>query len=56
MDERTSKDVEEVCRKNDRIIRMNIIFGKKILNVISGNAQQVVMEESIKKEIMGEFR
>ena len=40
MDKRTFKDVVEVCMKNDRIIRVIIVYGKEILKVISVYAPQ----------------
>lgn len=40
MDERASKDVVEVCRKNDINVRVKIGYGKEILIVISAYALQ----------------
>lgn len=50
MDERTPKDVIELYRKNDGMIRVKIIYSKDILNVISAYAPQVRIEKSIKRE------
>ena len=50
INERTSKDVVDVWRKNDSIIRMNILYVKENLNVISTYAPQVGIDESIKRE------
>lgn len=53
MDERTFKDVVEVCRKNDWIIRVKIVNGAQFLNIISVYALQVEIQKSIKR-IIGE--
>lgn len=51
MDEWKSKDIVEVCKKNDKIVAVKIIHGKKILDVISAYALQVGIKESLKKKI-----
>lgn len=38
MDERTSKDVVDVYKKKDRIIKVKMVYGKERLNVISAYA------------------
>ena len=48
MDERILKDVNEVCRMNDMIIKVKIVCAKEILDIISTYAPQVRIEESIK--------
>ena len=39
MDKQTSKNDIEVCKKNDRIIRMKIVCGKAKLNDIVQNTE-----------------
>ena len=51
MDERTFKDVVEVCRKNDWIIRVKIVNGEQILSAISVYALQVEIQKTIKRKI-----
>lgn len=51
INERTSTDVVEIYKKNQRIIRMKVVYDKEILNVISVSyAPQVEIEESVKRK------
>ena len=51
MDEWTSKDIAvELCKKDDRIIFVKIVYGKDILNVISAYALQVEIEKLTKRK------
>ena len=45
MDVRISKDVIKVCKKNDELIRVIIVYDIEILNVISAYAPQVGIEK-----------
>lgn len=55
VDQSLIEDVVEVYRKNDRIMRIKIISGSNILNVISAYAPQVGSEEALKKEFWENF-
>lgn len=41
MDVRISKDVIKVCKKNDEIVRLIIVYDVEIMNVISAYASQL---------------
>ncbi|XP_021773583.1 uncharacterized protein LOC110737547 [Chenopodium quinoa] len=50
LDERLSKEVIEVYRKNDRLIRVKLLCGKEIVNVISAYAPQVGLDSEEKRQ------
>ena len=54
IEEGTSKDLVVICRKNDEIIRVKIVYIQDILIVVSAYAsrvriKQMEIEESIKR-------
>ena len=53
MDERTSKDIVEVCWKNNMTIIVKIVYGKEILNVLSAQAPLVGIEEPQQENLGG---
>ncbi len=44
-----------VIRKGDRIITLNIIIGKKTINIVSAYAPQVGLDESTKTKFWEDF-
>ncbi|XP_021768527.1 craniofacial development protein 2-like [Chenopodium quinoa] len=50
LDERLSKEVIGVYRKKDRLIRVKLICGKEIVNVISAYAPQVGLDAEEKRQ------
>ncbi|XP_021764850.1 craniofacial development protein 2-like [Chenopodium quinoa] len=50
LDERLSKEVIEVYRKIDRLIRVKLLCGKEIVNVISAYAPQVGLDAEEKRQ------
>ncbi|XP_021747807.1 craniofacial development protein 2-like [Chenopodium quinoa] len=50
LNERLSKEVIEVYRKNDKLIRVKLLCSKEIVNVISVYAPQVGLDEEDKRQ------
>ncbi|XP_021765949.1 uncharacterized protein LOC110730455 [Chenopodium quinoa] len=51
LDDRLSKEVIEVYRKNDRLIRVKLLCGKEIVNVISAYAPQASLDAEGKRPL-----